>query len=313
MAGAVVAAMVLASCGGDDSGDTEAGTGDQPAEESTAGATGGDFCADLEALVEENVEIMTPLVGEDAAGLSAALDATGAAYPDLAESATAAAPDDLAADVATVTGATTALIESLAAVDTADADAVNAAVEGSAAFGPEMGEAADRLSDYARTECGFDPDAADQAVEDAAAGGLPDAADPPDACTFVEAQVAADAAGMTVDVADQDGGGTFNLGVYATDGCSYGNGSLSISTITFGGDAAEVVESYVASAEDNGGSVVQGVALGSLPPSTLMTEVHGYMLITVFEAPTAFSIGFEGLTDPAALVAAAEAVLAATV
>ncbi len=304
--------MVLAACGGDDAGGTDAGAGDQPAEESSAGATGGDFCAGLEALVDQNVELMTPLIGEDAAGLAAALDAAGAAYPDLAESATATAPDALAADVATVTGSTTALIESLAAIDTADPDAVSAAVEGSAAFGPEMGEAADRLSEYARTECGFDPDAADQPVEEAAAGALPEATDPPDACTFVDAQIAADAAGMAVDVADQDGGGTFNLGVYATDGCSYGNGSLSISTITFGGDVAEVAESHVDSAEDNGGSVVEGVALGSLPPSTLMTEVHGYMLITVFEAPTAFSIGFEGLSDPAALVAAAEAVLAAT-
>jgi hypothetical protein len=312
MAGAVVAAMVLAACGGDDSGGTEAGAGDQPNEESSAGATGGDFCADLEALVQQNVEIMTPLVGEDAAALGDAIDAAGAAYPDLAESAAATAPDDLAADVATVTGATTELIDSLAAVDTADADAVSAAVEGSGAFGPEMGDAADRLSEYARDECGFDPDAADQGVEEAAAGGVPQATDPPDACTFVDAQVAVDAAGLDVDVADQDGGGTFNLGVYATDGCSYGNGSLSISTMTFGGDAAEVAESYVDGAEDNGGSVVEGVALGSLPPSTLITDVHGYLLIVVLDAPTAFSIGFEGLSDPAPLVAAAEAVLAAT-
>jgi hypothetical protein len=310
MAGAMVAAVMLAACGGDDSGDTEAG--DPAAEESTAGPMGGEFCGDLQALVEQNVEIITPLVGEDAAGLDAALDVAGTTYPDLAESAAATAPDDLAADVATVTGATTQLIEGLAAVDTTDPDAVSAAVEGSAAFGPEMGAAADRLSEYARDECGFDPDAADQPVEDAAAGGIPQAADPPDACTFVDAQIAAGAAGMAVDVADQDGGGTFNLGVYATDGCSYGNGSLTISTITFGGDAAEVAESYVDSAEDNGGSVVEGVALGSLPPSTVMTDVHGYLLITVLDAPTAFSIGFEGLSDPAALVAAAEAVLAAT-
>lgn len=52
--------------------------------------------------------------------------------------------------------------------------------------------------------------------------------------------------------------------------------------------------------------------LGSLPASTLITEVHGYLLITVLEAPTAFSVGFEHNDDPAALVAAAEAVLAGT-
>lgn len=307
-----MAAMVLAACGGDDSDDTDAGTGDQAADESTESAMGGEFCADLQALVEQSVEFITPLVGEDPGGLDAALDAVGETYPDVAASAAASAPDELAADVATVTGATTALIESLAATDTADAEAVSAAVEGSAAFGPEMDEAADRLSEYARSECGFDPDESDEPVEDAAAGAFPEAADPPDACTFVDAQVAADAAGMAVDVADQDGGGTFNLGVYATDGCSYDNGSLSISTITFGSGIAEVTESYVDSAVDNGGSVVTGVALGSLPPSTLITDVHGFLLITVFEAPTAFSIGFEQLTDPAALVAAAEAVLAAT-
>lgn len=307
-----MAAMVLAACGGDDSDDTEAGTGEQATEEATEAAMGGDFCADLQGLVEQNVALFTPLIVEDAAGIDAALAAAGDTYPDLAESAAATAPDDLAADVVTVTGATSGLIEALTAIDTADADALRAAVEGSAAFGPEMDEAADRLSEYARSECGFDPDDSDQPSEDAAAEAFPEADDPPDACTFVDPQIAADAAGMAVDVADQDGGGTFNLGIYATDGCSYGNGALSISTITLGSDVADVADGFVDSAEDNGGSVVTGVALGSLPSSTLITDVHGFMLITVFEAPTAFSIGFEGLTDPAALVAAAEAVLAAT-
>ena len=35
---------------------------------------------------------------------------------------------------------------------------MSAAVAGSAVFGPETDEAADRLSEYARSECGFDPD-----------------------------------------------------------------------------------------------------------------------------------------------------------
>lgn len=309
MAGVVVA-MMLAACGGDDAEDDAAETVDsEPAGEAGEGAGSGDFCSDLEAIVGAGVELMAPIFGEDPAALEAAVADAAETYPDLAAAAVASAPEELAADVTTVTGETEALIEALVAVDLTDREAMSAAMEGSALFSGETEEAADRVSEHARTECGFDPDEAGEATP---AGMGAEAATPPDACEFVDAQIVADAAGVSVDVTDQDGGGTFNLGVYATDGCSYANGAMSISTITYTTEVAEVAQTYLDSAEDNGGSVVTGVDLGGLPSSTVITEVHGYQSITVLEAPTAFSVGITDLADPAALVAAAEAVVAAT-
>jgi len=310
MAGAVLA-VTLAACGGGGDDDTETGAddADQPAASDEGAADSGDFCSDLEALVTTNIGIMMPLLGEDPTGLQTAVTEAEAAYPDLAVAAEASAPTELAADVVTVTDATQALIDALAGIDVSDSAALGAAVDG--AMTSDMDEAADRLSEHARTECGFDPDAADDGLGEAAASGT--AAEPPDACAFVDPQVVVDAAGVDADVTDHDGGGNVNLGVYATDGCSYGNGAVSISTITFGGDPAEVVQSHVDSAEDNGGRVVTDVELGTLPAeSTVITEVHGYTSITVLDAPVAFTVGIEDVVDPAALVAAAEAVVAAT-
>ena len=304
VAGAVVAVLVLAACGddgGDDARTDDAGTGEA--------AAAGDFCADLEAIVTGGVEIMGAVIGGDAATLDTVIDEAGELYPDMAAAVAASAPGDLAADVATMTEATTEIIEALAAADLSAPGAAEAAFEDVPFNDPEVDEAADRLSEHARTECGFDPDEMDSELNESV---MPTSAEPPDACEFVDPQIVADAAGIEVNVADEDGGADIDLGVYATKGCSYGNGSLSISTITYAGDLDEVAQSFVDSAEDNGGRVVGDADLGSLPASTLLTEIHGYLLITVFEAPTAFSVGFEGNDDPAVLVAAAEAVVAAT-
>lgn len=302
VAGAVVAVLVLAACGGDDDARTEDAGAGEP-------AAGGDFCADLQAIVTGGVEVMGAVFSEDPATLATAIDEAGERYPELAEAVEASAPADLAADVATMTEATTEIIEALAAADLSAPGAAEAALVGVAATDPRVDEAAERLSAHARDECGFDPD---DVAEEAGDVAMPTSAEPPDACEFVDPQIVADAAGIEVNVADEDGGADIDLGVYATKGCSYGNGSLSISTITYAGGLDQVAQSFVDSAEDNGGRVVGGADLGGLPDSTLLTEVQGYLLITVFEAPTAFSVGFEGNDDPAALVAAAEAVLAAT-
>jgi hypothetical protein len=307
MAAAVVAGLVLAACGGDDGDDTEAGS--EESDQAVDDAGGGDFCTDLEAIVDGGVEIMGAVFGEDPDALAGVIDEAAERYPEMAASVRASAPDELSADVATVSEATTAFIEALADADLSSPEAAAAAMEDAPAMGPEVEEASDRIAEYARTECGFDPDEADEALDDVA---FPSSPEPPDACAFVDPQVVATAAGIEVNVADEDGGADVDLGIYATKGCSYGNGSMSISTITYAGGLDEVVQSFADSAEDNGGRVVTDADLGSLPASTVLTEVQGYLLITVFEAPTAFSVGFEGNDDPAALVAAAEAVVAAT-
>lgn len=309
----VVLAVTLAACGGgDDAGDGAAAT-DPAADESKAAdeseATGGDFCDDLEAVVDEGVEIMTPLFDEDPASLQAILDDAKDSYPELAAVAQASAPSDIADDVATITDSTTELVEALAAVDISDPAAVGAAFQDSAMMGGELSEASARVGDYARADCGFDPDAANVELEDSV---MPESAEAPDACSFVDPQLVADAAGLTVDVTDQDGGADVDLGVYATKSCSYGNGAMTISTVTYAGDVTGVAQAYVDTAEANDGSVIDDVDLGGLPASTLITEVSGFRSLTVFEASTAFSVAFASEDDPTVLVAAAEAIIAAT-
>lgn len=249
VAGAVVAALVLAACGGDDGGDDSGDTQTGAADAVQAGEGGGDFCADLEAIVAGGAEIMGAVLDEEPVTLETVVDQASELYPEMAAAVEASAPDDLAADVATMTAATTEIIEALAAADIGAPGAAQAALEGGSFTDPEVADAADRLSDHARTECGFDPDELDQDLGESA---MPTSAEPPDACEFVDPQLVADAAGLPVDVADQDGGADVDLGVYATKGCSYGNGSMSISTITYGVDISAVTQSFVDSAEDNG-------------------------------------------------------------
>src|ERR671916_97602 len=206
VAGALVTALMLAACGGGD--DDDAATGEGPPTD-TAGAGrseadgGGDFCTDLQAVVAGNVGIMTTVLHEAPVTIETVIDEAGSLYPGMAEAAVTSAPPELEADVVTVTAATTDMIEALAAADLGAPGAASAALD-SVAFGDEVDAAADRLSEYARTECGFDPDAMDAEIGGAA---MPTAAEPPDACGFVDPQVVADAAGLPVDVADDGGGG----------------------------------------------------------------------------------------------------------
>jgi hypothetical protein len=306
-----VMVVVLAACGDDSSDDAETGDAEGAAEQAAdaEGTASGDFCTDLESFVEEEIALMARLFDQDGEALRDQVDAMADSYPELAAAVEASAPPELADDVTTVVDITRDILDDLTDVDTSDPDAVEAALADGEVFGPEMGEAADRIGDYAIAECGFDPDDVAESVDD---GRFADAAEPPDPCTFVDAQVAADAAGVTVDVADQDGGGSFNFPGYASRSCSYGNGSLSITTITFNSDPARAAADHVATAEQNDGTVLDA-DLGSLPAdTTVVTEVQGMVSITVFEAPTAFTLSFSGVTDPAPLVAAAEAVLEAT-
>lgn len=309
-AGAVMV-IALAACGGD-SDETEAGEPEVEADRTAAedaGTASGDFCTDLESLVEQEVALMARLFDQDGAALRDQVDAMAESYPELAAAVVAAAPAELEDDVATLAGVTQGILDDLADVDPTDPDAVEAALAGGPDFGPETDEAADRVGDYAIAECGFDPDDAAESFDD---GQVADAPEPPDPCTFVDPQVAADAAGVSVDVADNDGGGSFNFPGYASRSCSYGNGSLSITTITFNADPAEAAADHAATAERNDGSVLDA-DVGSLPAdTTVVTEVQGMVSITVFEAPTAFTLAFFEVTEPAALVAAAEAVLEAT-
>lgn len=313
VAGAVMA-VVLAACGGD-SDDTETGdpepaqAGDDEQAGGDDGAVSGDFCTDLESLVEQEAALMTHLFTQDGEALGDQVATMAESYPDLAEAVVASAPDELEEDITLITTGTQDMLDALEGVDTTDPDAIESALADDQSFSPEESEAADRVGDYAIAECGFDPDEAVESIDD---GEFADAPEPPDPCTFVDPQVAADAAGVTVDVADVDGGGSFNFPGYASRSCSYGNGSLAVTTITFNSDPARAAADHASTAERNDGTVIEA-DLGDLPSeTTVITEVQGTVSITVFEAPTAFTLAFFEVTEPAALVAAAEAVLGAT-
>jgi hypothetical protein len=156
---------------------------------------------------------------------------------------------------------------------------------------------------YARETCGFDP-----ATLDNPEGS--EAPEPPDACGLLDLEPVAAAAGVELDATDGDGTGTYNGGDFASNSCSYGNGAATVSTNTFASsDVAEQRQLYVDLAEGNNGSVLDA-DLGDLPDTTVVTEVSGFTQITVFEATPSFSLAFTGVSDPDALVAAAEVALA---
>ena len=159
---------------------------------------------------------------------------------------------------------------------------------------------------------------------------LVEAAEPAD-CESLDAAAAAEAAGIDVDVTDLDGTADVNLPGFWTKSCSYGNGAMSLSTLSF--NAIEDAQRFYADNLDAADGVVLDVALGSLPASSLVIQTGGAagpgssvpsrdevaaaaptVQVAVFEAPVPFSVTFTGDDiDPTAVVAAAEAVLAALV
>jgi hypothetical protein len=306
-AAAATLAILLAACGGGDGDDTPTGSGGTEAGTEAGGeapdAGGGDFCQDLEAFIAVSTDVTTALFDEDAPELTEAL----ASYAEAAAAVEASVPPELADDVTTVAGAPDTPAAALDGVDVSDPAAVGAAFQAVEQRSPETEAAADRVSEYARAECGFDPDAVGDTGGESA---VPESAEPPDACTFVDPQLVATAAGATVDVTDQDGSGDIDLGSVATKSCSYGNGQMTISTLTYAGDVEDARENFVDNVESNDGTVVTDVDLGTLPESTLVTETDGFTAINVLDAATPFGLGFANPIDAAALVAAAEAVLA---
>ena len=88
---------------------------------------------------------------------------------------------------------------------------------------PESDAADPEVRAWAEANCGWTSSFVDPFGE---------APEPPE-CDILDAAVAAAAAGIDVDVADSDGSGDINLSGYWTKSCSYGNGAMSLSTISF--------------------------------------------------------------------------------
>lgn len=307
LAAGMTAALLAAACGGSDDDDdkAEAGSAGEDAEDTEAPApTEVGFCEGLEGVAADSNRVISGLAGDNPAELAAVVESALARYEENIAAMEAAAPAEIADDVSVMAGAMSQMFDAMQGLDPSDPTAFADVVDPEV-FGPEMQAAGERIADYAREECGFDPDELgrdDLVIE---------TAEPPDPCTFIDPAIAATAAGMDIDVADGDGSGDIDLGSYHTKSCSYANGQLVISTFTFSVGIDELRGDFVRNAEDNDGEVLVA-DLGGLPSSTLIAEVMGLRTVTVFEAPTPFSVGAGDDVAPEALVAAAQAMAAAS-
>jgi hypothetical protein len=262
--------------------------------------------------LDSRTTLATALISGDAA----LMESTLAELSSGASAAADAAPAEIDAEIDTLAATVEAAVTALEGVDLADTDAVLAALE------PTEDEAAEEafpaVLQWAVDNCGYvevDPFA--------------DAPEPPE-CETLDAAAAAEAAGVDVDVTDLDGSADVSLPGFWTKSCSYGNGAMSISTLSF--TSLEDAEQFYADNLDVAGGVVLDVDIGALPESTLVIQTGGpaaagstvpgtedsgstptpSVQVAVFEAPIPFSVSFTGEdVDPAAVVAAAEALFAA--
>lgn len=254
-------------------------------------------CAEITTAINAQDSLLVAFLYEDGDGLAAAI-ATLQADTD---AALAAAPPEIADAVATWVAPVPDFLAAVEGVDLADIEALNAALS-SVPTDSEASEAADSaVRAWATDVCGF------SSLAEQLMGSFETPADPP-SCDVIDATIAAEAAGLTVDVSDTDGRATVGLPGYSTSSCSYGNGAMTISTISY-----NTVDQAIRFFEDNmtDGEFLD-TPLGTLPAdTTLVTTQAGQLSVTVLDATVPFSVGFPAdSVTPEAAVAAAEAVYA---
>jgi hypothetical protein len=300
-ASASIVAVVLAA--GSAGATTEPPDGSAPA--------GGPGCAEVAALLDGATGLTAAIAGGDVDGAEAAL----AELPGLTDGAVEAAAPEIADEVATFAAGVVDVVSALEGADLSDPDEVFALLGSDEAADAAFND----LLAWATANCGY-------VVVDPFEEALADAPEPPE-CDTLDPAVAAEAAGLDVDVTDSDGSGDFNLPGFWTKSCSYGNGSLTISTLSF--NSLDDAQDFYTSSLDSLTGAVLDVELGSLPDSTMViatglagddgTSVPGSepavtvpqtVQVAVFEAPVPFSVTLYGAdADPDAAVAAAEALL----
>ena len=249
-------------------------------------------CAEIAALLDAADGISNAFFAEDGAAIGEII----ATLPALGEAAAAAAPPEIAETVAVWVAPLPDLAAAAEGADFTDLEGVSD-VFSSLPPTPESDDAEPEVRAWAESNCGWT-----SAFDDPFA----DAPEPQE-CEILDAAAAATAAGVDVDVADADGSGDFSLPGFWTKSCSYGNGAMSLSTISFNS-----IDQGIAFFADNiGDGEFLDVDLGGLPPTSLVTVRDGLLVVTVFEATVPFSVGFNAdEVTPEAAVAAAEAVLA---
>jgi hypothetical protein len=286
-----------------------AGTTEPPSGSAASGAAPG--CAEVGALLDSYTIFVTAVFSGDVAAIEVGL----AELPEVLAAAVASAPAEIADEVDTLVPTVDQTVTALEGVDLADVDAVLAVLESTES--EATAEAFPMVIEWATDNCGY-----------VQADPFADAPEPPD-CETLDAAAAAEASGIDVDVTDLDGSADVSLPGFWTKSCSYGNGAMSISTLSF--NSVENAEQFYLDNLDVAGGVVVDVGVGSLPESSMVIQTGvppdstvasesvesqtgpvPSVQVAVFEAPIPFSVSFTGdAVDPAAVVAAAEALLAA--
>ena len=235
--------------------------------------------------------------------------------PEIAAEAAAAAPDDIAETVETWVAPLPLIVAALADIDPSDSDAFEQAVTAIDTGSSET--ARQEVQAWAAFNCEWTSAVAVEQIE---------APEPPD-CEVLDAAAAAAAAGIDVDVTDLDGSADVSLPGFWTKSCSYGNGAMSLSTLSF--NTVEDAQRFYADNLDRlrwrragrrrrfaAGFVARDPNRRCAKPR-LQRPRHRRSRRgggpdgagRVFEAPIPFSVTFTGDDiDPAAVVAAAEAV-----
>ena len=185
--------------------------------------------------------------------------------PEMGEEAVAAAPDDIAETVETWVAPLPLIVAALADVDPSDPDAFEQAVNAIDSRSSET--ARQEVQAWAEFNCGWTSALVAEQIE---------APEPPE-CEVLDAGAAAEAAGIDVDVTDLDGSADVSLPGFWTKSCSYGNGAMSLSTLSF--NTVEDAQRFYADNLELSDGVVLDVDLGSLPESSLVIQTgvtHGH-------------------------------------
>lgn len=252
-------------------------------------------CAEVTALLDGQVAAGVALVAGDPAAVTASVDA----LEDLAAAAETAVADETIASALTEVAAQAAAWS--AAIAAAPAPADIPALQAAVAAVPQsdgLSAAATAVFTWASTTCGY------VAPQMAAPTPTP----PP--CTDLDAAAAATAAGLDVDVAAGEAPQTLTLGGFSVSSCAFGDGALRVATMAFL-DPATAVDNWNGIVAETEATVLTP-ELGTLPATTIITQRDTTVTVAVFDATVAFNVAVTGdAVDPASVVAAAEAVLAA--
>jgi hypothetical protein len=280
-----------------------------PGGSTRAAGTGPPECAAVVALLDAQYAMYNAFVDADAAALIAGLETV----PVLVVFVSANPPDDIAPSVEIWLNSNVETFRLLHGLT--DPNAIFAALANAPPAPMEVPQAQRAVEAWAQARCGWTVPATDLTpttvvtvattapTTTTTIGPLPEPAD----CALLDPVVAVEAAGADIDAADADG--VFDGGgpAFRTRACSYGDGAMYLTTVSFN-DIDAASEMMIGMATTVGGGEVVDVDVGALPESTVVVRFGNAVQVVVFDAEVPFAVTIGGVgVDPAIVVSAAQA------